>query len=161
MLTKMLQSRAGLVAMLLALGTMPVIAGDSKTGDVPFEMLISNHMVVTAKINDKGPYRLIFDLGAPITLLSNRAAEGSGVLKKSAPKSFLFAMRGEATVKSLEVGTLKAKDLPVVVLDHPALSVACPGRLGERVAAQSVLLYLRGNGWHRRPAGVALRRRGR
>ena len=122
MLSNMLRTRAGLAAMILALGTIPVVAGDTKTGDVPFEMLISNHMVVTAKINGKGPYRLIFDVGAPITLLSNRAAEGSGVLKKSAPKSFLFAMRGEATVKSLEVGTLKAKDLPVVVLDHPALS---------------------------------------
>ena len=116
------QSPTRLVAIMIALGSLPVFAGDSKTGEVPFEMLISNHMVVTATINDKGPYRLIFDVGAPITLLSNRAAEGAGVLKKGAPKSFLFAMRGEASVKSLEVGTLKAKDLPVVVLDHPAIS---------------------------------------
>lgn len=122
MFSDMLKSRAGVAAMLFALGAVPVIAGDAKTAEVPFEMLISNHMVVTAKINDKGPYRLIFDLGAPITLLSNRAAESSGTLKKSAPKSFLFAMRGEANVKSLAVGTLTAKDLPVVVLDHPALS---------------------------------------
>jgi len=90
-------------------------------GVVPFEMLASNHMMVRAKINGKGPYRLIFDLGAPITLLSNRAAEGSGAVKKDAPKSFLFAMRGEATVETLEVGGLTARGLPVVVLDHPAL----------------------------------------
>ena len=48
---------------------------------MPFEMLASNHMVVEAKINGKGPYRLIFDLGAPITLLSNKAAEASGAIK--------------------------------------------------------------------------------
>ena len=30
---------------------------------VPFSMLASNHMVVQATINDKGPYHLIFDLG--------------------------------------------------------------------------------------------------
>ena len=31
---------------------------------VPFEMLPSNHMLVEARINEKGPYHLIFDLGA-------------------------------------------------------------------------------------------------
>ena len=89
---------------------------------VPFEMLASNHMLVTAKINGKGPYRLIFDCGAPITLLSNKASESSGVVKKGAAKSIFFAMRGEANVKTLEVGGLQAKDLPVIVLDHPTLT---------------------------------------
>src|SRR4051794_7332191 len=81
-----------------------------KAAAVPFEMLASNHMVVKAKINGKGPYRLIFDLGAPITLLSNKASESSGVVKKGAPRSFLFAMRGEAEVGTLDVGTLSTKN---------------------------------------------------
>src|SRR5271165_4128840 len=63
---------------------------------VPFSMLPSNHMVVQATINGKGPHRLIFDLGAPITLLSNQVSEASGVVKADAPRSFLFSMRGEA-----------------------------------------------------------------
>ena len=88
---------------------------------VPFEMLPTNHMLVRARINDKGPYRLIFDLGAPITLLSNRASEASGVVKPSAPRSFLFGMRGEAEVGKLQVGELTAAKLPVIVLDHPVL----------------------------------------
>ena len=33
---------------------------------VPFEMLPTNHMLVEARINDKGPYHLIFDLGSPL-----------------------------------------------------------------------------------------------
>jgi PDZ domain/Aspartyl protease len=99
---------------------MEKVAG--KPAVVPFEMLASNHMVVKAKINGKGPYRLIFDLGAPITLLSNKASESSGVVKKGAPRSFLFSMRGEAEVASLDVGTLTAKKLPVIVLDHPVLT---------------------------------------
>lgn len=90
---------------------------------VPFSMLPSNHMLVRAMINDKGPYRLIFDLGAPITLLSNGASESSGVVKDDAPKSFLFSMRGEAEVAKLRVGDLTAEKLPVVVFDHPALKV--------------------------------------
>ena len=48
-------------------------------------MLPTNHMLVRAKINGKGPYRLIFDLGAPITLLSNRAGEASGVVEADGP----------------------------------------------------------------------------
>ena len=89
---------------------------------VPFEMLPTNHMLVEARINDKGPYHLIFDLGAPITLLSNRVSEATGVVKPTAPRSFLFGMRGEAEVSKLQVGELKATKLPVIVLDHPVLA---------------------------------------
>jgi aspartyl protease/PDZ domain-containing protein len=88
---------------------------------VPFEMLPTNHMVVKAKINDQGPFRFIFDLGAPITLLSNRAGERSGAVKRDAPRSLLFSVRGESEVKSLEIGGLTAKNVPVVILDHPVL----------------------------------------
>jgi hypothetical protein len=84
-------------------------------------MLVSNHMLVEARINDKGPFHLIFDLGAPITLLNNRASEAAGVVKPGAPKSFLFGMRGEAVVDRLEVGRLTTLKLPVIVLDHPVL----------------------------------------
>ena len=86
-------------------------------------MLPSNHMLVTARINGKGPFRLIFDLGSPVILLGNKAAERSGAIDPNAPRSFLFGTRGEGKIKSLEVGDLTAKDLPVIVLDHPALKV--------------------------------------
>jgi len=114
---------AGLVlALFLSPSDRPATAADTPgKATVKFEMLPSNHMVVRAKINGKGPYRLVFDLGAPITLLSNRASEASGVVKADAPRSFLFAMRGEAEVKTLEVGDLTAKDVPVIVFDHPTL----------------------------------------
>jgi len=78
-------------------------------------------MLVEARINDKGPYHLLFDLGAPITLLSNRVSEATGVVKVDAPRSFMFGMRGPAEVTKLEVGKLTANKLPVVVLDHPIL----------------------------------------
>lgn len=88
---------------------------------VPFVMLSTNHMLVEARINGKGPYHLIFDLGAPVTLLSNRVSEATGVVKPNAPRSFLFGMRGEAEVEKLQVGELTATKLPVIVLDHPIL----------------------------------------
>ncbi|MGE3822116.1 MAG: retropepsin-like aspartic protease, partial [Isosphaeraceae bacterium] len=125
----------GTLSLILPLGSHPTLAGPQAPPPenakakakakapavVPFDMLITNHMVVRAKLNGKGPYRLIFDLGAPITLLSDKAGESSGAVRKGAPRSFLFSMRGEAQVDELEVGGLKVKDLPVIVLDHPAL----------------------------------------
>ncbi len=106
------------------------IKAQAKPASVPFELVASNHMVVRAKINGKGPFRLVFDLGAPVTLLSNKAAEDSGAVEKGAPKSFLMGMRGEGKVKTLEVGELTAEDLPVIVLDHPTLK-ALGGFLGR------------------------------
>ena len=88
---------------------------------IPFELAASNHMVVLAKINGKGPFRLIFDSGAPISLLGNKAAEESGAVAKNAPKSFLMGMRGEGKIATLEVGSLTGKDVPVIILDHPTV----------------------------------------
>jgi PDZ domain-containing protein/aspartyl protease len=99
---------------------------------VPFEMLPTNHMLVQARINDKGPYRLIFDLGAPVTLLGNRVSEAAGVVKANAPRSFLFGMRGEAEVDKLQVGELTVAKLPVIVLDHPVLK-ALEDATGRRI----------------------------
>ena len=53
--------------------------------------------------------------------MSNRVSEATGVVKASAPRSFLFGMRGEAEVDKLQVGELTATKLPVIVLDHPVL----------------------------------------
>jgi hypothetical protein len=99
---------------------------------VPFEMLSSNHMLVEAKINGKGPYHLIFDLGAPITLLTNKASMSSKVVDDDGPRSFLFGMRGEAEVKKLEAGGLTVTKLPVIVFDHPTLKLLGEA-LGQRI----------------------------
>lgn len=109
----------GVAGLCLTLAGRP--ATPPAPGVVPFEMIVSNHMVVQTKINGKGPYSLIFDLGAPITLLTSKTAEAAGVIDEKAPRSFLFSMRGEANIESLEIGNLKARDLPVIVLDHPVL----------------------------------------
>lgn len=88
---------------------------------VPFEMLPSNHMVIEARLNGEGPFNLIFDLGSPIVLLSNRAAERVGALPDDAPRSFLFGARGEGQVTLFQAGPLTAYNVPVVVMDHPAV----------------------------------------
>lgn len=111
-------------------GAEPAKAEAGESFVVPFRMLPSNHMVVQTKLNGKGPYRLIFDLGSPVTLLSNRAAEASGAIPKDAPRSFLFGTRGEGKLDTMELGELVAEEVPVVIMDHPALK-ALGGMLGR------------------------------
>ncbi|MBX6315849.1 MAG: aspartyl protease family protein, partial [Isosphaeraceae bacterium] len=125
-----LASGLSLAALQARPGPPPAQDQAPKPAVVPFEMLPSNHMVVRATINGKGPYRLIFDLGSPVILLGSKAAEATGAIPKDAPKAFLFSTRGEGKIATLKVGDLTAKDLPVIVMDHPALK-ALGGLLGR------------------------------
>jgi membrane-associated protease RseP (regulator of RpoE activity) len=92
---------------------------------VPFEMLITRHMTVQIKVNGKGPYRVIFDTGAPITLISSKVAKESGLAKESSNSFFsLGSMFGGAMptkAKSIRIGDLEAKDVSVIILDHPTV----------------------------------------
>jgi hypothetical protein len=88
---------------------------------VPFEMLDSGHMAVKVKVNGKGPYLLIFDTGAPFSLLNNKLAKDAGLRMAKPGLSFLPPM-GEAKIKTLEVGGAKAEDVPTLVMDHPTVA---------------------------------------
>ncbi len=92
---------------------------------VDFELMRSMHMAVQVKVDDAGPYRLIFDLGAPITLISGRAAADAGMIsKEKAAKKAFFGMRGEGKVKRFQVGDVIAEDVPVMIMDHPTITAA-------------------------------------
>jgi membrane-associated protease RseP (regulator of RpoE activity) len=102
----------------------PAVAeADSKPVAVPFDLLITKHIVVQIKINGKGPYRVIFDTGAPVTLFSTKIAwETELVDKKSRRPGFgLFAGPDFVKVKTLQIGDLTAENIPVIVMDHPTL----------------------------------------
>jgi len=89
---------------------------------VPFELLPSGHMTVMVKVNGKGPYKLIFDTGAPITLLNNKVAKEAGLLKGIPRPAFtLFGSMGEVNIGKLEVGKQMADKVPGVVMDHPTV----------------------------------------
>lgn len=119
---------AGLTSSTLAQEPPPSPASPDKAPIVvPFQTLASNHMVVEVKLNGKGPYTLIFDVGSPVTLLSNRAAKGSGLIQdKGRGFPMLFGAQGAEEVDELQVGDLVAKNVPVLVMDHPLV-----GALGQ------------------------------
>jgi hypothetical protein len=93
----------------------------SETVVVPFTLLPSGHFLVEVKMNDKGPYYLVFDTGAPLMLLNSRISKDAGVAKKKTGGFSLFSGPSQVDVKTLEVGSAKADHVPGVVMDHPTV----------------------------------------
>jgi len=91
---------------------------------VPFELLKTQHMTIQVKINGKGPYRLIFDTGAPVTLINNKVAKEAGVFPKDFRPPFFafFGSMGQFKIKSLGVGDLKLENVDTMVMDHPTVA---------------------------------------
>jgi hypothetical protein len=89
---------------------------------VPFELLRSGHIAVQVKANGKGPFKLIFDTGAPLSLVNTKLAKEAGLLKGMPTPAFpIFGMMGETKIKTLEVGDAREHDVPAIVMDHPTV----------------------------------------
>jgi hypothetical protein len=98
--------------------------GPVKRFIVPFELIKTQHMVVNIKVNGKGPYRLVFDTGAPDSLISNKVAKEANVFPKDFKKPLLamFGSMGQMKIRELELGDLKADNISCMVLDHPTVA---------------------------------------
>jgi membrane-associated protease RseP (regulator of RpoE activity) len=96
-----------------------------KPTPVKFELVPSGHFIVKVKLNGKGPYNLIFDTGAPSTLISPRIAKDAGLTKdiKDKPPIALFGMMGSVQVKEFQVGDVKAENVSAMILDHPTVKL--------------------------------------
>jgi membrane-associated protease RseP (regulator of RpoE activity) len=107
-----------LLLTLLLIGQAPKQQAPAK---VPFDIIASKHMAVQIKVNGQGPYRVIFDTGAPVNLLSTRIGKEAGLIKGK-PAAAFFGMQGMMKASELQVGELKAKDISVIVMDHPTIN---------------------------------------
>jgi membrane-associated protease RseP (regulator of RpoE activity) len=116
-------------AVLVVLAALPAAADESlsketnaakgaKPVTVPFELLKTKHMALNIKVNGKGPYRVIFDTGAPMSVLNNALAKEAGIPVK---KALIGSLPTE--IKTLEIGDLRAEKLPVIILDHPLVDL--------------------------------------
>jgi hypothetical protein len=90
----------------------------------PFDTIASQHIVIQVKINGKGPYRMIFDTGAPFTLVNNKTAKDAGIFPKDFKKPFfaLFGQMGTFKIDEVELGDVKVKGLQTQVMDHPTVA---------------------------------------
>ncbi len=52
---------------------------DLKTYQVPYRLTATQHILIRAKINGKGPFNFILDTGAPAVFLATKAARKAGV----------------------------------------------------------------------------------
>jgi len=122
--------RSLLVAVLVIVGSSaPVGAAEPASASVSFEILkkgelLSGHIAVRAKINGKGPYRLIFDTGAPVNMLSVRIAKEADLLgpniKRPKNGSPLSAAQ-QILIDKMELGGLVVADQPAIIMDHPTI----------------------------------------
>jgi len=106
----------------LALGLL--LLSTQETVQAPLEVLKTKHAAVPVRINGKGPLRLVFDTGSPITFVRAGAAEKIGLISKKQAEGFsLGGLRTMVQAKTVEVEGAAAKDLNVVILDHPTIGV--------------------------------------
>ncbi len=59
--------------------TPPAAADKGKTYQIPYRLTGTQHIMVRAKINGKGPFNFIVDTGAPMIFISVPAAEKAGL----------------------------------------------------------------------------------
>jgi hypothetical protein len=92
---------------------------------IPFELLSSGHIAIMAKVNGHGPYRFVFDTGAPTLVMSERVAKDAGVLPKNFSKPFFTPLGnlGNFNIKTLEVGGGKQLDIETNVWNHPTVEL--------------------------------------
>jgi hypothetical protein len=88
---------------------------------VPFELLKTGHMAVEVRVNGKGPYRLIFDTGAPLNLVNNKLAKDVGLVKKDEKPGLMMGLGGVKTMDTLELGGAKVDKVRAMVADHPTV----------------------------------------
>jgi membrane-associated protease RseP (regulator of RpoE activity) len=120
---------------LAALLLMPLAAGLTRADDktepkeapkpqvVKFELVPSGHFIVKVKLNGHGPYNLIFDTGAPATLITPKVAREAKLLDKAKDKPLipLFGMMGQVKIKDFQVGDVTAPGVSAMILDHPTV----------------------------------------
>lgn len=115
----------GILLLPLLFGSRPAQAQvPLRTFTVPLEVLETGHIAVKARWNGTGPYRMVLDTGAPICLLNPKAARRAGIISAAqASQTSLMGLNGMATAKQLQVGELQAKNVGIMVMDHPIVAL--------------------------------------
>lgn len=108
---------ACLLALIIA---TPVGAQGKAPIVVPFETIASRHMIVDVVVNGKGPFTLVFDTGAPLTLISSKLAREAKIATGGGLMA-LFGNFGQQKIGTLELGDIKLDKVDAIVMDHPTV----------------------------------------
>jgi hypothetical protein len=90
---------------------------------VPIEVIRSGHIAIRAKINGYGPYRFIFDTGAPTLLVSEQVAREAHILPRDFQRPFFTPLGnlGEFKIRSIVLGRANQPNLLSDVWNHPTV----------------------------------------
>jgi hypothetical protein len=107
--------------LLLTLAAAPAPAPPAPV-TAEIEILPSKHLAIRATVNGQGPFRFVFDTGAPLLVLSPRVARLAAVgTDDPAQLGGFLGMGRLAVIDRLDVGGARAEALTVVVVDHPTI----------------------------------------
>ncbi len=92
---------------------------------IPIEVMPSGHIALMAKFNGRGPYRFVFDTGAPMLVISEHVAKASGVLGPKFQRPFftLLGNLGEHVVKSIDINGGRREQITTTVWNHPTVDL--------------------------------------
>ena len=96
---------------------------EAKPVKVPFKLLPSRHMLIEVTVNGKGPFKLIFDTGAPLNIVTSRLGKESGISKKGGGglAALLSGGLNQVEIATMTLGDVSAKKVAAVVMDHPTV----------------------------------------
>jgi hypothetical protein len=92
---------------------------------IPIEVVHSGHIAIRAKINGHGPYRFIFDTGAPSLIISEQVARDARILPRDFEKPFFTPLGnlGNYDVKSVALGRSSQPHLLADIWNHPTVEI--------------------------------------
>jgi hypothetical protein len=90
---------------------------------IPIEVVRSGHIAIRASINGHGPYRFIFDTGAPMLLVSEQVAKDARILPRDFERPFFTPMGdlGQYKIRSIAMGRTAQPNLQADVWNHPTV----------------------------------------
>jgi hypothetical protein len=92
---------------------------------VPIEVVRSGHIAIRAKINGHGPYRFIFDTGAPSLVISEQVARDARILPADFQRPFFTPLGnlGNFDVRSISLGAATQQHLMSDIWNHPTVEL--------------------------------------
>ena len=114
---------ASLLTVAIVGGVQAQALPEAKPVKVPFKLLPSRHMLIEVTINDKGPYKLIFDTGAPLNIVTSRLGKETGISKRGGGgiAALLSGGMNQVEIGTMQLGDVTAKKVAAVVMDHPTV----------------------------------------
>lgn len=104
-------------------------------------------LLVEASINERGPYNLVIDTGASMTLISRLTARNARVARRTAPQAYALSAGGRSEIEigrieDLIVGSIRVHDVDVAIMTLATISQAVGARV-DGVLGYNVLKAFR------------------